>query len=277
MVKVKKSTHKGKTHITQKVNVYVTKRGGGSKASGQSRPSPMQQLTGLLAQSIRPPQDINAALLQSERRFSQLLQPLQVAIAAQRPNINVAPPAVNIAQRFPDINVPVNVAPANVNVPVTVQPANVNVPVNVSMPHPREPSTSSGSASAYSRDFVLDQPDAPLVSAVTPLVSGAPKRLDDPHEDVPIEEPSSSSSSGKGESAMPGHIDWERYKSDDELRQLNPTGRTGKMTLERLVAHINRQISDNRLKINFRAGKSVRDKDDLIADILARSMYLVNE
>jgi hypothetical protein len=38
------------------------------------------------------------------------------------------------------------------------------------------------------QSYVLDQPDAPLISPPESIVSGAPIRLDDPHEDAPVEE-----------------------------------------------------------------------------------------
>jgi hypothetical protein len=40
--------------------------------------------------------------------------------------------------------------------------------------------------SSSGKSFVLDLPDAPLVSPAQPAVSGGPIRLDPPHEDVPL-------------------------------------------------------------------------------------------
>jgi hypothetical protein len=69
-------------------------------------------------------------------------------INIRQPDIFMAPPNVSINQRFPDIN--------------------------IQMPN--------------HRDRVADLPDEPLVRPNAPLVLAGPMRMDDAHEDVPLDE-----------------------------------------------------------------------------------------
>ncbi|NBW38157.1 MAG: hypothetical protein EBR30_24670 [Cytophagia bacterium] len=71
----------------------------------------------------------------------------QPPINIRQPDIFVAPPNVSINQRFPDINI-----------------------------QHRD----------HNRQHVADLPDAPLVQPNAPLVLAGPMRMDDPHEDVPL-------------------------------------------------------------------------------------------
>ena len=103
-------------------------------------------------------------------------------INIRQPDILVSPPNVSINQRFPDINMPP-----------------VNVSVNQQFPFQRERererveenrrfSTSEREElhRDHNRQHVADLPDAPLVQPNAPLVLAGPMRMDDPHEDVPL-------------------------------------------------------------------------------------------
>lgn len=173
--KVKRARAKPK-NVIQKVVVNVVGKtsGGGRKSTGPPRPTPLQQATQFV-QSFQPPRPIEpivapAQLLQRlldpiNARFD-LLMRQQVPgpinnitmppINIRQPDIFVAPPNVSINQRFPDIN--------------------IQAPNFPNMEEHRD----------HNRQHVADLPDAPLVQPNAPLLLSGPMRMDDPHEDVPL-------------------------------------------------------------------------------------------
>ena len=108
-------------------------------------------------------------------------------INIRQPEIFMAPPNVSINQRFPDINMP----PINIRQPdIFVAPPNVSInqrfpDININQPFPN---MNAEQRRDHNRPYVADLPDDPLVQPNAPLVLAGPMRLDDPHEDVPLNE-----------------------------------------------------------------------------------------
>lgn len=175
--------------VTQTVNVYVGKRGGGGAKPSAPRPpamNPMGQMLTMLSAMRQP--------VVQPSQFSQLLDPIHRRLDV-----------LTLMQQ-----------------PRTVEP--VNAPA---VPLPERP-----------RAVVLDLPDSPLVSPARPAVPAGPPRLDDPHEEVPIEEldakeemPMASSSSSSSAAAAssstadaPGdrpNWEWDRYYNDVSISRMN--------------------------------------------------------
>lgn len=137
-------------------------RGGGGRKStapsGLPRPTPLQQATQFI-QSL-PPRPVEP-IVSPAQVLQRLLDPINARLDAimrsgiRQPDIFVAP-NVSINQRFPDIN---------------IQP----------FPNMEEHRN-------HNRQHVADLPDEPLVRPNAPLVLAGPMRMDDPHEDVPLNE-----------------------------------------------------------------------------------------
>lgn len=169
--KVKRARAKPK-NVIQKVVVNVGGRGGGGRKStapsGPPRPTPLQQATQFV-QSFQPrpvePIVSSAQVLQrlldpiNARLDALMRQPASISITnppinIRQPDIFMAPPNVSINQRFPDIN----------------------IQAFPNMEQHRD----------HNRQHVADIPDEPLVRPNAPLVLAGPMRMDDPHEDVPL-------------------------------------------------------------------------------------------
>lgn len=155
--KVKRARAKPK-NVIQKVVVNVGGRGGGGrKSQGLPRPTPLQQATQFIQSLPRPVEPI----VSPAQVLQRLLDPINARLDAimrsgiRQPDIFVAP-NVSINQRFPDIN---------------IQP----------FPNMEEHRN-------HNRQHVADLPDEQLVRPNNPLVLAGPMRMDDPHEDVPLNE-----------------------------------------------------------------------------------------
>jgi hypothetical protein len=159
--KIQRKTKAKARNVTQTVIVNVSKRGGGSKAPTQPRPTALQQATQLV-QAMRPQQ--GESLVQAQQAFQRLVEPINARLEAllQR-------------QQLPQ---PINIAPPNVNVTVQQSEMINELMRRMDELHARIP--------PQPRERVLDLPDAQLVQPEPPLVPAGPPRLDDPHEDVPL-------------------------------------------------------------------------------------------
>lgn len=155
-------------------------RGGGvSRASkttapsGPPRPTPLQ--TALeFARSFQPPRPVEPAIPPAQV-LQRLLEPIQLRLDT-------------LMQRQPSMNLPINITqpPINIRQPdILVSPPNVSInqrfpDINIqtfpNMEQHRD----------HNRQHVADLPDAPLVQPNAPLVLAGPMRMDDPHEDVPL-------------------------------------------------------------------------------------------
>lgn len=220
--KVKRTKVKGKpSTVTQKVIVNVSKGGRSRKPSGPPQPSQAQQLlqtlAPLLAQRQGPQGQLNT--LQSVQPLLQSQQQLQnlVAQLAQRPGPQgpqgpqgergfIGPQG---PRGFPGRDAFLQQVEEQGREAMVEQARQVAEEAGLgrrgapSVAEPYTPSLESSSRSSLpsfafdfgiqsplqsssGKSFVLDQPDAPLVQAAQPAVSGAPIRLDPPHEDVPL-------------------------------------------------------------------------------------------
>ena len=178
--RVKRARVKPK-NVIQKVTVNVVGRGGGRKApSGPPRPTPLQQAMQFV-QAFQPPRPVEpivapAQLLQRlldpiNARFDLLMRQPSPAINLRQPDIFIAPPNVSINQRFPDINIQAPIFP---NKERFAQGPNLGRPMDGEQHRD------------HNRQHVADLPDAPLVQPNAPLLLAGPMRMDDPHEDVPL-------------------------------------------------------------------------------------------
>ncbi|NBW38389.1 MAG: hypothetical protein EBR30_25870 [Cytophagia bacterium] len=198
--KIKRARAKPK-NVIQKVIVNVGGRGGrASKTtapSGPPRPTPLQ--TALeFARSFQPPRPVEP-IVPPAQILQRLLDPINArldAIARQavsitnppinirQPDIFVAPPNVSINQRFPDIN----------------------IQAFPNMEAHRD----------HNRQHVADLPDEPLVRPNAPLVLAGPMRMDDPHEDVPLNQVDPALVYGKYEAQEPTRTEETVSESDRE-------------------------------------------------------------
>ena len=222
----KKTKVKQKTSVSQQVNVYVTKRGGGGTRR-PPQPSQAQQLlqtiTPLLS-GIKPMIQVAQPFQQSPQQLDQLInilrqrqEPPQIVINAPRGEQGSAGPAGEQgpagrqgARGFPGRNYEPSEPSEPSESEVSLEDVR-RVARGIAPPSERSgvsswatPSIESGSRSPLSlrsfafdfenasvksgQSYVLDLPDAPLVRASQPAISNAPIRLDNPHEDVPLDE-----------------------------------------------------------------------------------------
>lgn len=148
-------------------------RGGGvSRASkttapsGPPRPTPLQ--TALeFAKSFQPPRPVEPAVPPAQV-LQRLLEPIQMRLDT-------------LMQRQPSMNLPINITQPPINIR---QPDIFVAPPNVSI-NQRFPDINIQHRD-HNRQHVADLPDAPLVQPNAPLVLAGPMRMDDPHEDVPL-------------------------------------------------------------------------------------------
>jgi hypothetical protein len=208
--KVRKVKTKQKTSVSQQVNVYVTKRGGGGTTKRTPGPSQAQQVLQTLApllaqrQASQQPQQPYVSpiqpLLQSQQHLQNLIQYLAMRPGPQGPQGPQGPEGIpgpagrQGARGFP--------GPAGLNglagpageviPPIQVPPVS---PISFRTPSLESQSTASLPSFAFDFDtvtlesgksYVADLPDAPLIGPPQPLVPAGPQRLDDPHEDAPI-------------------------------------------------------------------------------------------
>lgn len=218
--KVKKTKVKQKTSVSQQVNVYVTKRGGG----GVKRPPQPSQAVQLL-QTIAPLLSQKQPLVPSAQPLlssQQQLEQLTNLLSQRQPNIIVhAPPGQQGpagpqgeqgpvgpqgeqgpagrqgARGFPAPLPEVTLADIRESLRSFIPPSERSgvsswrTPSLESLSPRSLPSFAFDFENASMRSgqsYVLDLPDEPLVQPAQPAVSGAPVRLDNPHEDAPIDE-----------------------------------------------------------------------------------------
>lgn len=179
--KVKRARAKPK-NVIQKVVVNVGGRGGGASKStapsGPPRPTPLQQATQFV-QSFQQPRQ-GESMIQSAQMLQRLLDPINArldvlmqssaSLGRQPGSINITNPPINIRQ--PDIFM----APPNVSINQRFPDINIQAPNFPNMGEHRD----------HNRQHVADLPDEPLVRPNAPLVLAGPMRMDDPHEDVPL-------------------------------------------------------------------------------------------
>lgn len=181
--KVKRARAKPK-NVIQKVVVNVGGRGGGGRKStapsGPPRPTPLQQATQFI-QSFQIPRQ-GESMVQSAQMLQRLIDPINARLDAfvrqqvpgpvntiTMPPINITNPPINIR---PDIFV----GPPNVSINQRFPDINIQAPNFPNMEEHRD----------HNRQHVADLPDEPLVRPNAPLVLAGPMRMDDPHEDVPL-------------------------------------------------------------------------------------------
>lgn len=193
--KVKRARAKPK-NVVQKVTVNIGGRGGGGRKStapsGPPRPTPLQQATQFM-QSFQIPRQ-GESMVQSAQMLQRLIDPINARLDAfvrqagpvnniTMPPINISNPAINIRQ--PDIFM----APPNVSInqrfPDLFRRAEGQEPlrgydINI------QPFPNMGEHRDHNRQHVADLPDEPLVRPNAPLLLAGPMRMDDPHEDVPL-------------------------------------------------------------------------------------------
>jgi hypothetical protein len=184
--KTKRARAKPK-NVIQKVVVNVGGRGGGGRKStapaGPPRPTPLQQATQFV-QSFQIPRQ-GESMVQSAQMLQRLIDPINARLDAfvrqqvpgpvnniTMPPINITNPPINIQQ--PDIFM----APPNVSINQRFPNINIQVPNFPNMEQHRD----------HNRQHVADLPDEPLVRPNAPLVLAGPMRMDDAHEDVPLDE-----------------------------------------------------------------------------------------
>lgn len=215
--KVKRTKLKGKpSTVTQKVIVNVSKGGGRRKPSGPPPPSQAQQLFQTLAPLLAQRQGPQLNTLQSIQPLLQSQQQLQnlVAQLAQRPGPQgpqgergfIGPQGPRgfpgrdaFLQQVEDQGRDALLQQAR----QVAEETGLGKRGTLSVAEPYTPSLESSSRSSLpsfafdfgiqsplqsssGKSFVLEQPDAPLLTPAQPAVSGGPQRLDPPHEDVPL-------------------------------------------------------------------------------------------
>jgi hypothetical protein len=186
--KIKRTRAKAK-NVIQKVVVNVGGRGGGGRKStapsGPPRPTPLQQATQFLQATQGRPQQAGQgeSMVQSAQMLQRLLDPINMRLDAL------------VRQPGQPINMPpINMPPINISNPINIrQPDIFMAPPNVSI-NQRFPDINinqfpnMGQHRDHNRPHVADLPDEPLVRPNAPLVLAGPMRMDDPHEDVPLDE-----------------------------------------------------------------------------------------
>jgi hypothetical protein len=165
--KQKRKDKKGKTTVSQQVNVYVTKRQ--STKRGPAQPSQAQQLLQTLPLLMRQAVPTPQPLLQSAQLL-QLLANLKGEKGEPGP-----PGPQGPSGYIPPINIP-----SYVGTPVLSESSGASLPSFAF-------DFDTASIGSSGKSYVADQPDEPLVKAAEPAISGGPQRLDPPHEDVPLE------------------------------------------------------------------------------------------
>lgn len=179
--RVKRTRAKAK-NVIQKVVVNVGGRGGGGRKttapSGPPRPTPLQQATQFLQATQSRPQQaegsrsaLGESMIQSAQMLQRLLEPVNVRLEA-------------LMQQRQGVQ-PINMPPINISNPINIQQPDIFVaPPNVSI-NQRFPDINIQHRD-HNRQHVADLPDEPLVRPNAPLLLAGPMRMDDPHEDVPL-------------------------------------------------------------------------------------------
>jgi hypothetical protein len=197
MVRKVKKTKKGKTIVTQKVTVNIGKGGGRGRktTSGPPQPSQAQQLLmGIapllaqrqqsspagaagLVQSIVPLVQSGQSLLPSQQQ----LQSLESILSKLIPKEGPAGPAGPRGEKG-EKGEKGEQGPRGYYFGSATPSIESLSPVSLqSFAFDFSDDNQSG------KSYVLDQPDAPLVKAAQPAISGGPQRLDPLYEDVPLE------------------------------------------------------------------------------------------
>lgn len=176
--RVKRTRAKAK-NVIQKVVVNVGGRGGGGRKttapSGPPRPTPLQQATQFLQATQSRPQQAEGlrgeSMIQSAQMLQRLLEPVNVRLEA-------------LMQQRQGVQ-PINMPPINISNPINIQQPDIFVaPPNISI-NQRFPDINIQHRD-HNRQHVADLPDEPLVRPNAPLLLAGPMRMDDPHEDVPL-------------------------------------------------------------------------------------------
>jgi len=195
--RVKRTRAKAK-NVIQKVVVNVGGRGGGGRKStapsGPPRPTPLQQATQFIQATQSRPPVLGESMIQSSQMLQRLLDPINMRLEVlMRQRQEVQPQPININN--PPINMPpinINNPPINIRQPdIFVGPPNVSInqrfpDINIRVPEPFRRGFAEAEPSQQNRQHVADLPDEPLVRPNAPLVLAGPMRMDDPHEDVPL-------------------------------------------------------------------------------------------
>lgn len=158
-------------------------RGGGGRKttapSGPPRPTPLQQATQFLQATQSRPQTEGLrgeSMIQSAQVLQRLLDPINMRLEV----------LMRQRQEGQPINIPaINMPPINISNPINIQQPDIFVaPPNVSI-NQRFPDINIQHRD-HNRQHVADLPDEPLVRPNAPLLLAGPMRMDDPHEDVPL-------------------------------------------------------------------------------------------
>jgi hypothetical protein len=179
--KVKRARAKPK-NVIQKVVVNVGGRGGGGRKStapsGPPRPTPLQQATQFM-QSFQIPRQ-GESMVQSAQMLQRLIDPINARLDAlvrqSGPVNNITMPPINITNPPINIRPDIFVGPPNVSINQRFPDINIQAPNFPNMEQHRD----------HNRQHVADLPDEQLVRPNAPLLLAGPMRMDDPHEDVPL-------------------------------------------------------------------------------------------
>jgi hypothetical protein len=191
------------------------------------RPTPLQQATQFLQATQSRPQQGESMIQSAQvlqrlldpinMRLEAIIRQRQEVPAINMPPISITNPAINMppinmpAINMPPINMPpINMPPISItNPPINIRQPDIfvappNVSINQRFPdlfrraegqEPRsgydininQPFPNMDQRRDHNRPYVADLPDDPLVQPNAPLVLAGPMRMDDPHEDVPLE------------------------------------------------------------------------------------------
>jgi hypothetical protein len=250
MVRKVKKTKKGKTIVTQKVTVNIGKGGGRGRktTSGPPQPSQAERMVQLFApllaqrQGLAPLVQTGQSLLPSQQQ----LQSLESILSKLIPKEGPAGPRGEKGEKGEQGPRGYYFGSATPSIeslsPVSLQ----------SFAFDFSDDNQSG------KSFVLDQPDAPLVQAAQPAVSGGPQRLDPPHEDVPLNRVIDGVGEGKQEEGPMPYLTPYELPTDrslitkDYITSLPNTTeqKSGKITLRMYAQQMNIPITREQLKMN---------------------------
>jgi len=162
-----------KTKVIQKVTVNIGGRGRGGRRTAAPRTAPPVQIFNSMAgpQAEGSRSALGEPMIQSAQLLQRLLEPVNMRLES----------LIRQRQEMPNIN---------------IHPANVQVNQASIPPFRQEPRRDN--AMVDRRPRVLDLPDEPLIQPEMPLVPGGYLRMDNPHEEVPIQQ-----GAGKHEAPYP--------------------------------------------------------------------------
>lgn len=180
--------------VTQKVVVNVSKSGGGRrKASGPPQPSQAQQLLQTLAPLLTQRQQLIPSyqpLLPSQQQLQSLMIPgPQGPAGPQGPQGPAGPPGERGSPFHFETLSNRSTIDSGSSTPFRTPSIYASSDSSLaSLPSfAFQPFVAGETFSKSARDYVADLPDSPLLLPPQPAISAGPIRLDNPHEDSPLE------------------------------------------------------------------------------------------